>query len=107
MADDNDGCPSKDVMRLGPPVNAKDRLFVRHCADCSIQAGVARVLREGEPIPEGGSIVHLSSTTREGEYEVQELYGDCRASGGPAMVNSDAYRNNWEGIFGKKPVAQA
>ena len=27
---------------------------------------------------------------------------------GPAMVNSDAYRSGWDGIFGKKPaVGQA
>lgn len=31
---------------------------------------------------------------------------DCAqaAKCGPAMVNSDAYRSGWEGIFGKKPV---
>jgi hypothetical protein len=110
MADDRKDCPagSKDLLELGPAVGERERLFVRHLPTHQMQAGVLCTLREGEPLAEGGTLVHLTRRGEGSTYEVQELYSRSEGTRtGPAMVTSDAYRDNWEGIFGKRPVPQA
>jgi hypothetical protein len=110
MADKD--CPgkSKDLINIGPAVGERDHLFVRHTPSCELQAGILHVTKEGEPIPEGTTLIQLKK--HEGSmYEVEELYSrpstSLDAPSKPAKVTSNAYRSNWDNIFGNKAVGQA
>jgi hypothetical protein len=110
MADDNDECPGKgkDLVRLGDPVGERVCPFIRHKADCSIQTGFLRKARDGEPLSAGA--VQLGNPQGDGVYEVLDEVAPVVAldHSGPAQVASDAYRDGWDGIFGKRqPVGEA
>jgi len=109
MADDHDECPGKgkDLVRLGAPVNGHFCPFIRHRADCSIQTGFLRKVRDGESILAGA--IELGNPQGDGVYEVLgEVASMVRDSRGPAKVATEAYRSGWDGIFGKRqPVGEA
>jgi hypothetical protein len=108
MADDHDECPGKgkDLVRLGDPGDGRLCPFIRHRADCSVQTGFLRKVREGEPILAGA--IELGNPQGNGVYEVlDEVPPMVRESSGPAKVATDAYRNGWDGIFGKRTVGEA
>lgn len=101
-------CPDGDVMQLGPDLGGV-RPFIRHKADHTIEGGMARIVKEGEPI----TCEAVRARPRpDGRFDVDELYTPPEESGGdkkgPTMVASDAYRRGWDNIFGNKSnVGQA
>jgi hypothetical protein len=86
--------PKPDLLVPLTPANEDgEQLAVRKDSEGNIQLGTIGPVRAGQPIPDHAEIIDI--THREGHvYEVTKA--------GPAKVNSKAYRNNWEGIFGKK-----
>lgn len=110
MADDDgkkDDCTSKDELMAGPPLPGGARPYVRHRADHSIQTGIMRPVAEGESLGEGAfTLEHIEGD----RYAVEEVFPEQASDGskGPAKVNSKAFRDNWDTIFGKKvSVGQA
>jgi hypothetical protein len=58
MADDHDDCPGKgnDLIFVGPPVDEKRRLYMRHRPDCQVDIGTGEFRgapEKGEILPEG------------------------------------------------------
>lgn len=98
--DDKKTCPAGDELLAGPDLGEGRRAFIRHTADHKIIAGVMTQAPEGMPLQSG--TFHLDHI--EGDrYKVEDLSVAVAAvSKGPAKVNSREYRNNWDGIFGKK-----
>lgn len=65
------------------------------------EAGVLMPAVEGREPPEGVEVVRLEHVGK-GVARVAEVIS------GPPMVNSEAFRNNWDSIFGhKQPVGEA
>lgn len=92
----------EDVAFLGPPAEGGGVHVVRHRPDHTWEAGVLRDVEDGRPLH--GELVRL--TQRDGPgYSVETLHGRGE---GPAMVNSQAYKDGWENIFGQKvPAGEA
>ena len=111
QAQPNKSEPSRDVMLVrGPTPDGKGYAVLR-AKDDTLSAGVVAPLQEGKPI--AGEVVRLrpreaSESTPPGVYDVETLVKaptSAQASGpkaGPAQVNSDAYRKNWDRIWSRK-----
>ena len=120
MADDakNDkpGCPVSDELIAGPVLPGGVRPFIQHTADHNIMVGTMRQVPEGTPIHPGEGVLALSDKGG-GRYDVTTLLepgeptaaqsGATAGHKGPARVNTKAYQDGWDALFGKKPVAQA
>lgn len=91
-------CVCGDELQAGPDLGDGSHVYVRHTADHDIQMGTLHPIREGQPIPEGS--MHLTPIGETGRYRVEPI--PTSASKGPAKVNSRAYRDNWDSIFGQK-----
>lgn len=100
--DDKDSCGGDKVV-FGAPTADGGIPYVRHREDHSLSLGIARVVRDSEPIDPNTELVQVEPL--EGPaYRVKTLY----ASKGPSKVNSRAYQTGWEQIFGNKtPVGDA
>lgn len=106
MADDKKPtCPAGDELRAGPDLGNGSRPFVRHTADHKIEMGVMTPVKEGQPILPGA--FHLESIPGTDRYKVEGALPASESAKGPAKVNSGAYRDGWDGIFGKRPIAEA
>jgi hypothetical protein len=99
--------PPKDLLLVGPATSSESVLVLRERED-RVEVGELRALREGRPISgDGGELVKLR---RRPEHErlfdvdvVAELPTRAAAPAdrsGPPQVATDAYRENWELIFG-------
>lgn len=115
MAKDSKPPPGKDLIRFGPKVGENQHLFVRHRPDHSLETGVAQPMGE-EARDEARNYDGLLRVSGEGPvYDVAEVLwereraeAESEAKGsGPAMVNSAAYRDGWDNIFGNKTVGEA
>ena len=104
-------CPSGDELRAGPDLGDGSRPFVRHTADHKLVAGIMTPAQEGQPMADGAFHLEHIDGDRYKVYKVEELpTGHVPGSTvkGPAKVNSRAFRENFDSIFGKKiPVGEA
>jgi len=98
-----------DVIAVGPTLPNGDVAFVRQReaeTGVVLEGGTMRVFPDGVPeeapddVEEVLRISHLHANL----YKVEEVL----SRGGPAMVNSKAYKTGWENIFGNtQPVGQS
>lgn len=103
--DKNTPCPAGDELLAGPDLGDGVRPFIRHTADHKIETGVMKQAPDGMPLQSG--VFHLEHVGGD-RYKVADLSAAVASTKGPAKVNSREYRNNWDGIFGKKqPVGDA
>jgi hypothetical protein len=97
---------STDVVFVHSPTDSGEGFNVIRHRRNRLELGELREIREGQPIV--GEVVQL---TRRAEHErlfdAEVLVkgpaprkAKQRTRGGPAMVSSSAYRENWEEIFG-------
>ena len=96
-----------DVVLLGPPTADGGGVHVLRARDETVETGELRALQEGRPIT--GEVVTLSPRQENPRVcDVTDSY--CAPSAparalmhkGPANVATDAYRDGWEEVFGKK-----
>jgi len=101
-----------DVVLLGPPTADGGGVHVLRARDEKVETGELRALQEGRPIT--GEVVTLSPRSENPRVcDVTDSYrapsandrepARATAHKGPANVASDAYRDGWEEVFGKKP----
>src|SRR5262245_23818673 len=108
MSDDAKA-PAKDVVLLGPPTADGDGVHVIRAREERLEAGELRSLREGRPIV--GEIVSLKPREDNPRVcDVASSYAPPKpapapsppARKGPAQIATEAYRENWEGVFGAR-----
>jgi hypothetical protein len=92
MSDDHKGCSGKDLLLPGPELPDGRVPYLRHRGNHEVEAGVMSPLEEGQE-PDPDKETFRLKPTGGPFYEVVE-------SRGPSMVNSDAFRSNWDRIFG-------
>lgn len=116
--------PKNDVVLLGPPTADGNGVHVLRARDERLEAGELRAVAEGKPL--AGELVTLEPRKDDPRVcDVKESFrlppgavaaspsvDSGRASSatrpgalpkkGPAQVANDAYRENWDEIFGKK-----
>jgi hypothetical protein len=99
-------CNGEDVVLMGPPLDKNGaRPYVRHCSNCTTQAGVLKPVGEGEPLYDG-SLMLEQRPKEPGAYNVVSTYQSEKA--GPSRVTTEDYREGWDRIFGSPPpVGQA
>lgn len=106
MVDDGNGkgkaCPNGDVISMGPDLGGA-RPCIRHRPDHTVSVGFIH------PVPEGetpGEVIQLRKRGDSNDYDVERVATSGRS--GPARVNTDTYRKNYDTIFGvKTPVGEA
>jgi hypothetical protein len=104
--------PPQDVVILGPPTADGAGVHVLRAREEKLEVGELRALEEGRPIH--GEVVTLAP--RKDNPRVCDVKDSYRAPGasssapalalahkGPAKVATEAYRDGWDEIFGKKP----
>ncbi len=100
--------PKQDVVFVHSPADAGEGYRVIRKRDETIEVGEIRAVQEGRPIH--GELVKLTQR-KESErlFDVEVLASRqetkqpaALAHAGPAQVASDAYRANWEAIFGRR-----
>jgi hypothetical protein len=69
-----------------------------------IEIGEVRPLRTGKSATPGAYPVSLEG---DGPYRTMTFLDKMPPRKGPAKVNSPAFRQNWDSIFGKQEVGQA
>jgi hypothetical protein len=104
--------PQEDVVILGPPTADGAGVQVLRARDEKVEVGELRALEEGRPIH--GEVVTLAPRKDNPRVcDVKDSYRAPAATGpalalthkGPAKVATEAYRDGWDEIFGKKPPA--
>ena len=97
-----------DRIHLLPPLPNGQTPYVRHRADHSIVKGLCHEARDGEPLL-GRKLFTVSDYDPErGDFAVTGEYDDgagaaaASVAKGPAKVNSPAFTEGWERIFGGK-----
>ena len=98
---DNTKPVNKDIITVGPEVGPGERPFVRCDAENTVTAGILKTYGPDDKIPADQEVLTLKHCGG----PVYEVTGTHK---GPPKVTTQAYRNGWDGIFGKKqPVGQA
>jgi len=108
--------PAQDVVILGPPTADGAGVHVLRAREEKVEVGELRALEEGRPIV--GEVVTLAPRKDNPRVcDVKDSYRPPGAAGvpraaalaaahkGPANVATEAYRDGWDEIFGKKPKA--
>ena len=96
--------PKGDRVFFGPTLpDGKSAPFIRESEDHSLRTGIARVVRDGLPIPPNAELVRLDHI-EDNEYRVKEsVYG----AKGPSTVSTNAYRSGWDEVFKKTSPGEA
>ena len=93
---------SDDVVYVHSPCESGEGYNIIRQRSDRLEVGELRTLREGKPVV--GELVKLTPRTghdRLFDCEVLVESSPARLSrGGPAKVSSEAYRDNWDQIFG-------
>ena len=96
------GKPRQDVALIAGPTEDKKGMRIVRFRDEAVSLGEVRPVTEGQPLT--GEVIALRP--REGAppflRDVETVYAPPKTDG-PAQVASDAYRQNWEVVFGKDP----
>ncbi len=96
-----------DVVLLGPPTPDGAGVHVLRARDERIEAGELRTLEEGRPIT--GEVLTLAPRKDNPRLcDVKESYvpnapGAQQKTKGPAQVATQAYRDNWDEVFARRP----
>jgi hypothetical protein len=114
VSDDQDppGPPQpQDVVMIHSPLEEGDGFHVVRLRESEIEVGEIRTLREGAPVH--GEVVRLvQRKEHERLFNVEVLVDKpktdaARERSGPAQVATNAYRTNWEMIFGPRKESDA
>lgn len=101
--------PGKDLMLIAGPEGPGGWVpCVRHRPDHTVTVGAVKPMRDGDPmisgeliaIKEGEGPVHEVETLWAGPNEAAAAEGISSSGNGPVMVNSKAYGDGWDRIFG-------
>ncbi len=100
--------PKEDVVFVHSPSESGEGYRVIRKRDTTIEVGEIRAVQEGRPLH--GDVVRLKpreDNQRLFDVEVLMSREELRSKGalghaGPAQVATDAYRENWEAIFGAR-----
>ncbi|MDI3288848.1 hypothetical protein [Polyangium sp. 15x6] len=92
-----------DVVMIHSPMSDGQGYHVLRLREGNVELGAIRNMREGAPVH--GDVVKLSPRKEhERLYDVEVLVKGPNAPepprSGPAQVATDAYRANWDAIFG-------
>jgi hypothetical protein len=103
--------PAQDVVILGPPTADGGGVHVLRAREEKVEIGELRALEEGRPIV--GEVVTLAPRKDNPRVcDVKDSYRPPSTASttalavthkGPAKVSTEAYRDGWDEIFGKKP----
>jgi hypothetical protein len=106
MSSEGDPPRKEDVVFVHGPAEGGDGYRVIRKRDDAIEIGEMRAVQEGRPLQ--GELVRLkprSESDRLFDVEVlvsREELAPAGAHSGPAQVATDAYRANWDAIFGAR-----
>lgn len=109
--DEKSSPPSKtDVVVLGPPTADGAGVHVLRAREERIEAGELRNLEEGRPIT--GEVLTLAPRKDSPRvFDVRESYSPnapgAQKAKGPAQVATQAYRDNWDEVFARRPRKSA
>jgi hypothetical protein len=94
--------PKEDVLFVHSPVEGGEGYRVIRKREDTIEIGEMRAVQEGKPLQ--GELVKLTPRQEhERLFDVEVMVSRQELGhAGPAQVATDAYRANWEAIFGSR-----
>lgn len=102
---DHHSCDDGDMISVGPNLGGVCP-FVRHHSDHHLETGLARIVGPEDHATSPNPL--LLEHRRGNVFAVKTLSKGGSDAKGPAKVNSPAFKENWDTIFGKKaPVGLA
>jgi hypothetical protein len=105
VAEDEQPLEERDLVFVRGPTERGDGYSVIRSRTGNVEVGELRALRSGQPIQ--GEVVSLTPISGHDQlFEVDVLVEppkEQRGRVGPARVTSNAYRQNWDAIFGGQP----
>jgi hypothetical protein len=112
MSGDHDPAKPQDVLFMAGPTKDGEGVHVVRAHGDQLEAGVVRGVKEGEPI--NGELVQLKQRPEHKRLFDVEVLLPCDGAAssprpkaeGPAQVTTDAYRRNWEHLFGSRSKKQ-
>lgn len=103
-AEGDAGCGGDEFVIPGPPLPGGARMCLHHAEDHTVRPGVMKPMEHGKPIEEDAMLLEQREGT--GLYNVVGSLSDLKK--GPSKVNSPAFKEGWDRIFGKPaPVGSA
>jgi hypothetical protein len=96
-SDSGGGCQGDEFVIPGPPLPGGARMCLHHGTDHTVRTGVMKPMEDGKPIEEDAILLEQREGT--GLYNVVGSVSDLKK--GPSKVNSPAFRDGWDRIFGK------
>ena len=110
--DDAPNAPSQDVVLLHSPTEDGDGMRVLRAREGRVELGEVRPLKEGHAL-NGAEVVTLTpraDAPRVCDVKVQvalpktpEAAPKALPHKGPARVSSEAYRDGWDALYGRRP----
>ena len=97
------GKPKQDVALLAGPTEDKKGMRIVRFREEAVILGEVRPLDYGKPLT--GEVIALRPRDGAPPFlrDVETVYAPPKTDG-PAQVTSEAYRQNWEVVFGKEPA---
>jgi hypothetical protein len=106
MSESEPPAPKDDVVFVHGPAESGEGVRVIRKRQATLELGEIRPVKDGRPL--SGELVKLKpreESERLFDVEVvasrQEIAEMTRGHAGPAQVATDAYRENWEAVFGR------
>jgi hypothetical protein len=106
MSESDPPRPKEDVVFVHSPAEGGEGYRVIRKRDDVVEMGEIRSVQEGRPLH--GDLVKLRPRKEHDRlFDVETILtreeaGTARPHAGPAQVATDAYRENWEAIFGRR-----
>jgi hypothetical protein len=94
MSDDQS--PKTDLVVPLAEMNDRGEIPVVRTDGETLTFGTIGILKDGAPMPKDAEVLGLQEIPGAGVYQVTS------STGGPPKVNSRAYRDGWDNIFGTK-----
>lgn len=102
MTDSNRKKEKMAVLGEGP----NGTFLTARTAGTDVELVYIKPVTEGQSILPGQNVIHYEKDAEGPLYSYEHLTGSTPTSSGPARVNSRAYRNGWDEIFGQKTTKE-
>jgi hypothetical protein len=106
VAEKNTGTGVDVLQMIGPEGPNGMRVSIRHTKDHQIELGVLTPQKDGRPLSPKERLLQLTPQGAD-LYKVENEFSLSATYSGPAQVNSAAFRDGWDRIFGPKTIGSA
>lgn len=107
--DEPHGCDGDEFVIPGPPLPNGGRACIHHAEDHTVRPGVLMPMEEGKAIPDNAMLLEAREGTNLYNVvgSIASMKEERQERKGPSKVNSRAFKNGWDNIFGVTKAGDA